>query len=66
MCVAYPALDFMIIIISIVAIHRVKLKAQELIKNPKFSEYAEDAAVALEDIQYLPNEFESEEEDGEY
>lgn len=42
-CAVYPALDFVIITASLIFIHQVKLKSRELINNPRFTEYAEDA-----------------------
>lgn len=65
-CVLYPVLDFILITISFAFIHRVKLKSQELINNKKFREYADDAQIALADILYLPQEFESDEGENEY
>ena len=63
MCAVYPAADFLLIIISFGLIFKVKIKARELIEHKKFKEYNQEAEIALADILYLPQEFES--DDGE-
>ena len=60
-CAAYPALDFILIIVSFFVIHGVKKEARELIEHRDFKEYSQDAEVALADILYLPQEFETDE-----
>lgn len=65
-CVVYPALDFIIVTASFVCIHQVKISSQELIDNKDFTEYADDTKIALDDILYLPKEFDSDDEDVEY
>ena len=44
-------------------ISKVKSKSKELIENKRFKEYNAEAEIALADILYLPQEFES--DDGE-
>ena len=44
-------------------ISKVKTRSQKLIQNQKFTEYNQEAKIALADILYLPQEFES--DDGE-
>jgi len=63
LCVVYPSVDFILILFSFIAITRVKSKKNELIENEKFKEYKSEAGLALSDILYLPQEFES--DDGE-
>jgi len=60
---AYPAADFCLILISFYMISKVKQRSQDLIKHEKFTEYMQEAKIALADILYLPQEFES--DDGE-
>jgi len=62
-CVVYPSVDFILILISFYAIWKVKQKSKALISNKKFKEYNQEADQALQDILYLPQEFES--DDGE-
>lgn len=62
-CVVYPTVDFVLILISFYAIWKVKQKSKALISNKKFKEYNQEADQALQDILYLPQEFES--DDGE-
>ena len=62
-CVIYPSVDFIMILISFYAIWKVKQKSKALISNKKFKEYNQEADQALQDILYLPQEFES--DDGE-
>ena len=62
-CVVYPVVDLILIIISFYAIWKVKQKSKALITNKKFKEYNQEAEQALQDILYLPQEFES--DDGE-
>jgi len=44
-------------------ISKVKAKSDALIQDDKFTEYNQEAKIALADILYLPQEFES--DDGE-
>ena len=59
----YPAADLILIIISFFSIGRVKSESNALIENKDFKEYKQEAELALADILYLPQEFES--DDGE-
>ena len=61
--VVYPSVDLVLILISFYAIWKVKQKSKALISNKKFKEYNQEADQALQDILYLPQEFES--DDGE-
>jgi len=61
--VAYPSADFLLILISFYMISKVKQKSNDLISDKRFSEYNQEATIALADILYLPQEFES--DDGE-
>lgn len=65
-CALYPGCDFIVILISFIAIRNVKEKSNDLITRKEFREYAEDAQIALADILYLPQEFDSDEGDNEY
>uniref|UniRef100_A0A7S3ICR1 Transmembrane protein n=1 Tax=Strombidium inclinatum TaxID=197538 RepID=A0A7S3ICR1_9SPIT len=58
-CAAYPATDLLLIIISFIRISQVKAKARNLTENKEFKEYNQEAEIALADILYLPQEFES-------
>lgn len=60
-CAAYIVIDFLLIVVSFFAIRVVKKKAQELIDDDDFKEYKQEAMLALADILYLPQEFESDE-----
>ena len=51
------------IIVSFIMISQVKAQSRELIENKRFKEYNQEAVIALADILYLPQEFES--DDGE-
>jgi len=62
-CIAYPILDALLILISFIMIGQVKNKSKELIENKRFKEYNQEAIIALADILYLPQEYES--DDGE-
>lgn len=62
-CAVYPLLDLIMIIISFFAIHQVRAEKFKLFRNEKFKEYRQEAALALSDILYLPQEFQS--DDGE-
>jgi hypothetical protein len=62
-CVVYPLTDGAMILISFIMISKVKAKSRELIENKRFKEYNQEAEIALADILYLPQEFES--DDGE-
>jgi hypothetical protein len=62
-CVVYPILDFLMIIVSFIMISQVKNQSKDLIENKRFKEYNQEAVIALADILYLPQEFES--DDGE-
>ena len=62
-CVVYPVVDLVLILISFYAIWKVKQKSKALITNKIFKEYNQEADQALQDILYLPQEFES--DDGE-
>jgi hypothetical protein len=62
-CVVYPCIDLVLILISFYAIWGVKQRSKALINNKKFKEYHQEADQALQDILYLPQEFES--DDGE-
>ena len=46
-------------LLSFVLIARVKGRANALIENRKFKEYTTEAEIALGDILYLPQDFES-------
>ena len=61
--VVYVIIDGILIIISFFTIRRVKSNAKKLIDDPQFKEYKQEAELALADILYLPQEFES--DDGE-
>lgn len=63
LCVVYPFLDFVLIMLSYIMISKVKKSSAELIQDQKFTEYNQEAKIALADILYLPQEFES--DDGE-
>ena len=60
-CAAYPALDFFLIFLSFIMINKVKSRSKDLIENKRFKEYNTEAEIALADILYLPQEFESDE-----
>lgn len=62
-CVVYPLTDGGMILISFIMISKVKAKSRDLIENKRFKEYNQEAEIALADILYLPQEFES--DDGE-
>lgn len=62
-CVVYPILDALMIIVSFIFISHVKAQSRDLIDNKRFKEYNQEAVIALADILYLPQEFES--DDGE-
>lgn len=62
-CVVYPLTDGGMILISFIMISKVKARSRELIENKRFKEYNQEAEIALADILYLPQEFES--DDGE-
>lgn len=53
-CVAYPALDALLILISFIFISKVKGRSRGLIENKRFKEYNTEAEIALADILYLP------------
>ena len=61
--VVYVILDGILIVISFLVIRNVKTTAKKLIDDPQFKEYKQEAELALADILYLPQEFES--DDGE-
>ena len=61
--VVYIVIDGILIIISFITISSVKKNAKKLIDDPQFKEYKQEAELALADILYLPQEFES--DDGE-
>lgn len=54
LCVVYPAVDFFLILVSFIMISKVKRKSNKLIQNQKFTEYNQEAKIALADILYLP------------
>ena len=58
-CGAYPVIDLFLILLSFIFISKVKGKSRELIDNSRFSEYNTEAEIALGEILYLPQEFES-------
>ena len=62
-CAVYPAADLILILVSFFSIANVKKESNRLIENPEFKEYKQEAELALADILYLPQEFES--DDGE-
>jgi hypothetical protein len=58
-CGAYPAFDLFLILLSFIFISKVKRKSRDLIDTKRFSEYQHEAEIALGEILYLPQEFES-------
>lgn len=62
-CVMYPLTDGGMILVSFIMVSKVKAKSRDLIENKRFKEYNQEAEIALADILYLPQEFES--DDGE-
>ena len=62
----FIALDCFLMIISFIFIAKVKAKSQELITNKRFKEYNTEAEIALGDILYLPQEFESDDNEDEF
>lgn len=60
-CAVYIIVDFLVIFISFFAIKKVKIEAQKLIDKDTYKEYKQEAQLALADILYLPQEFESDE-----
>ena len=61
--VVFVLVDIILILISLFAISKVKKRSKELIECERFKEYNQEAEIALADILYLPQEFES--DDGE-
>jgi len=65
-CAVFIVIDALLIVISIFGIKMVKKKAQELIDDSDFKEYKQEAQLALADILYLPQEFESDDGEDEF
>lgn len=65
-CAVFPILDTCLMILSFIFISKVKAKSQELITNKRFKEYNTEAEIALGDILYLPQEFESDDNEDEF
>ena len=53
-------------ILSFIFISKVKAMSQALIANKRFKEYNTEAEIALGDILYLPQEFESDDNEDEF
>jgi hypothetical protein len=66
MCAIYPILDALLILLSFVFISKVKAASQLLITNKRFKEYNTEAEIALGDILYLPQEFESDDNEEDF
>jgi len=62
-CLVYPGIDLILILISLYSINKVKHMSRQLIDDKRFKEYNQEAEIALADILFLPQEFES--DDGE-
>jgi len=65
-CAAFPALDSLLMLISFIFIAKVKGRSRELIENKRFKEYNTEAEIALGDILYLPQEFESDDNEEDF
>ena len=53
-------------LISFIFIAKVKGRSRELIENKRFKEYNTEAEIALGDILYLPQEFESDDNEEDF
>ena len=58
-CSIYSGVEFLLLSLSMIIIKVVKLKASEMIQNDNFEEYTEEAELAMSEIRYLPQEFDS-------
>ena len=59
----YLVIDVFMLIVSYFAIKKVKVQCVALINNRKYKEYRQEAEIALAEVLYLPNDYESEEEE---
>ncbi len=59
----YLVIDTFMLLVSFFAVKKVKVQCQALINNKKYKEYSQEAEIALADVLYLPEEYESEEEE---
>ena len=59
----YLVIDIFMLIVSYFAIKKVKVQCVALINNRKYKEYRQEAEIALAEVLYLPNDYESEEEE---